>query len=242
MNPESRRHAAPKRNERTVSDGRRVRQLCIPSPVGELEAVLFCRVDENPRTVAVFCHPHPQYGGTMHNRVAYRASEALFRCGMPVLRFNFRGVGKSAGEWTGGPGEVVDAGSAITFLLVLYPACALLLAGFSFGAGIALRVAAADERVAAMIGIAPSPTRNDFSPLVHSRKPKGIIQGTADDVCPAADLESAYRTWAEPRSLRLIPGAGHFFEDSIAELQKAVTETVSEPAMRRALAMQEEGR
>ena len=175
MNRESRRQAPPKRNERTVSDGRRVRQLSIPSPVGELEAVLFCRVDEDPRAVAVFCHPHPQYGGTMHNRVAYRASEALFRSGMPVLRFNFRGVGKSAGQWTGGPGEAVDAGSAISFLLDLYPRRSLLLGGFSFGAGIALGVGAADERVAAMIGIAPSPERSDFSALVHSPKPKGII-------------------------------------------------------------------
>ena len=171
-------------HDRTVAGGRRVKKLFFPSTVGDLEGVLFCRVDEEPAAVAVFCHPHPQFGGTMHNRATYRASDALFRLGLAVLRFNFRGVGRSAGVWTGGEGEEEDAEGAISFLLERYPGRPVLLAGFSFGAGVALTVGARDERVRAMLALAPSPGRRDFGFLGRSTKPKGVIQGTDDELCP----------------------------------------------------------
>jgi alpha/beta superfamily hydrolase len=222
-------------HDRTVAGGRRVKKLVFPSTVGDLEGVLFCRVDEEPAAVAVFCHPHPQFGGTMHNRATYRASDALFRLGLAVLRFNFRGVGRSAGVWTGGEGEEEDAEGAISFLLERYPERPVLLAGFSFGAGVALTVGARDERVRAMIALAPSPGRRDFSFLGQSPKPKGVIQGTDDELCPLTDLLDVYPSWAQPKTMRLISGATHLFEEHIAELQNAVTDVYREDPFQEAL-------
>jgi len=218
-----------------VSDGRRVRQVTFRSPAGLLEGILFCRAEEDPATIAVFCHPHPQFGGSMHNKVAYRASEAISQLGWPTLRFNFRGVGRSEGVWAGGEGEEEDATAAITFLLAQYPGRRVLLGGFSFGAGVALAVGARDERVAAMLAVAPGAGRRDFSFLARSTKPKAVIQGTADELCPLEDLQAAFPSWSEPKWLRLVPGAGHFFDGKIADLQAAVRESCGEPAMRQAL-------
>src|SRR5262245_23301875 len=231
----SRQGIAPAERDRDAGSGRRVRQLVFRSPAGVLEAVLFCRAEENPSAVAVFCHPHPQFGGTMHNKVAYRASEALFEAGLPTLRFNFRGVGRSEGEWSGGPGEEEDAAAAIDFLLGLYPGRRLLLGGFSFGAGVALAVGARDPRVHALLALAPGAGRRDLSFLARSDKPKAVIQGTADELCPLPDLEASYPTWSEPKWMRLIEGAGHFFEGRLPELQQAVKDVLQLPAYQSAL-------
>lgn len=211
-------------HERTVSGGRRVRQLVVPSPVGDLEGVLFCGAEEEPRAAAVFCHPHPQFGGTLHNKVTYRAAETLFLLGLPVLRFNFRGVGQSAGVWSEGAGEEEDAVAALDYVEQLYPGLPLLLGGFSFGAGIALAVGTRDDRVPGVLAVAPSPRRRDLSFLADSPKPKAIVQGTADELCPLADLEAAFPSWAEPKRLWLVPGAGHFFEGRIPDLRSSVRE------------------
>jgi alpha/beta superfamily hydrolase len=226
---------APGSHDRTVAGGRRVRQVTFASPAGRLEGILFCRVGETPLTVAVFCHPHPQFGGSMHNKVAYRASEAISQMGWPTLRFNFRGVGRSEGVWAGGEGEEEDARAAIGFLLGLYPGCRLLLGGFSFGAGVALSIGASDERVAAMLAVAPGAGRRDFSFLSRSAKPKAVIQGIADEMCSLEDLQAAFPTWAEPKFLRLVPGAGHFFDQRIPDLQAAVREVLGEAALRAVL-------
>ena len=234
----SRETVPPAERDRSLAAGRRVRQLVVRSPAGALEAVLFCRAEEEPRAVAVFCHPHPQFGGSMHNKVAYRSAEALFEAGLPTLRFNFRGVGRSEGEWSGGPGEEEDAAAAIGFLLDLYPGCRLLLGGFSFGAGVALAQAARDPRVAAMLAVAPGAGRRDFSFLAQSDKPKAVIQGTADELCPLDALEASFPVWGEPKWMRLVQGAGHFFEGRLPELQHAVREALDLPAFQRALAPQ----
>lgn len=226
---------APSERDRELAAGRRVRQLVIRSPAGALEAVLFCRAEEDPRAVAVFCHPHPQFGGSMHNKVAYRSAEALFEAGLPTLRFNFRGVGRSEGEWSGGPGEEEDAAAAIGFLLGLYPGRRLLLGGFSFGAGVALAQGARDPRVSALLAVAPGAGRRDFSFLARSVKPKAVIQGTTDELCPLPDLQASYPTWSEPKWLRLIEGAGHFFEGRLPDLQTAVREALDLPAFHDAL-------
>ena len=211
-------------HDRTVSGGRRVRQFAVPSPVGELEAVLFCSVDEEPRAAAVFCHPHPQFGGTLHNKVTYRAAETLFQLGLPTLRFNFRGVGGSAGTWSEGRGEEEDAVAALDFVAGLYPKVPILLGGFSFGAGIALAVGARDPRVPGMIVVAPSPRRRDLGFLAGCDKPKAVVQGTADELCPLAALEASFPSWGEPKRLWLVPDAGHFFEGRIPDLQRSVRE------------------
>jgi alpha/beta superfamily hydrolase len=171
----------------------------------------------------------------MHNKATYRASETLFAEGLAVLRFNFRGVGRSPGRWTGGPGEEDDADRALSYLLQLYPGRSMLLAGFSFGAGIALTVGARDDRVQAIIALAPSPSRRDFSFLAKCEKPKGIIQGTEDELCPLADLLDAFPGWAQPKTLRLIPGAGHLFDRHIAGLQGAVRDIYREKPFQEAL-------
>src|SRR5262245_24601106 len=233
--PGSRQGIAPAERDRDAGSGRRVRQLVFRSPAGVLEAVLFCRAEETASAVAVFCHPHPQFGGTMHNKVAYRASEALFEAGLPTLRFNFRGVGRSEGEWSGGPGEEEDAAAAIDFLLGLYPGRRLLLGGFSFGAGVGLALGVRDPRVAALLAVAPGAGKRDLSFLARSPKPKAVIQGTSDELCPLPELESTYPSWMEPKSLTLIEGAGHFFEGRLPELQRAVHDALERPAFRGAL-------
>ena len=224
-------------HDRTIAGGRRVRQLEFPGPAGRLEGVLFCRVDERPPAAAVFCHPHPQMGGTMHNRVAYRASEAIFARGLPTLRFNFRGVGRSQGEWSGGAGEVEDAAAAAAFLSQLYPGRPLLLGGFSFGAGVALSLGPRDGRVAALLAVAPAVRGRDFSALARSGKPKAVVLGTADEFCPLADLRSSYPEWSEPKAIRLVAGAGHFFDGRLGELAAAVHSLLEEPAMAGALGL-----
>jgi alpha/beta superfamily hydrolase len=231
----SRETLPPSERDHDIGGGRRVRQLVMASATGSLEAVLFCRADEHPTAVAVFCHPHPQFGGSMHNKVAYRAAEALFGAGLPTLRFNFRGVGRSEGEWSGGPGEEEDAASAIGYMLGLYPGRRLLLGGFSFGAGVALAVGARDARVSALLAVAPGAGRRDLSFLARSTKPKAVIQGTADELCPLPDLEATFPSWADPKWLRLIDGAGHFFEQRMPELQQAVRDALHEPSMATAL-------
>ncbi len=223
--------------DRTVAGGRRVRQLFFPSAVGELEGVLFCNAEESPVACAVFCHPHPQFGGTLHNKVVYRASEALWQCGLPVLRFNFRGVGRSAGEWSGGPGEEEDARAAVRFAGTLYPDRPVLLGGFSFGAGVALAVGAGEERVPAMLAVAPSPTRRDLGELARCAKPKAVVQGTADELCPLEELGPAFAAWAEPKRLALVEGAGHFFEGRLPDLQRAVRAAAGWPPLSEALGL-----
>jgi uncharacterized protein len=227
--------SAPEPRDRDLPGGRRVRQLSFASSAGQLEAVLFCRLDDHPAAAAVFCHPHPRYGGSMHNKVAYRASEALFERGLPTLRFNFRGVGRSEGTWSGGQGEEDDAAAALAFLATLYPGVPLLLGGFSFGGGVALSLGPRDLRVAALLTVAPAVATRDLAPLAESPKPKGVVQGTADELCPLPAMAASYQGWAEPKAARLIAGAGHFFDGRLAELQAAVHSLLDEPALGAAL-------
>jgi hypothetical protein len=224
-------------HDRALAGARRVRQLFFPAPAGALEGVLFEREGVRSPAAAVFCHPHPEMGGTLHNKVTYRASEALFQCGLSVLRFNFRGVGRSAGAWSGGSGEEEDARAAVTHLLSLHPGVPLLLGGFSFGAGVALAVGAHDPRVAGLLGVAPSPSRRDLGFLSEPHPPLAVVQGEADGLCPVGELEAAYATWAEPKHLARVAGAGHFFEGRIPALQDAVRQAVAWGPLSRALGL-----
>ena len=214
---------------------RRIVSEFIAGPAGRLEALLEEPEHGPPNEVALVCHPHPRHGGTMHNKVAYRAAEALFESGLPTLRFNFRGVGRSEGTWGGGEGEEEDAAAAVAFVGELYPGLPVLLGGFSFGGGVALAVGARTPAVAALLTVAPAVAARDLSALARCPKPKGVIQGTADELCPLPALQASYAAWAEPKAARLVGGAGHFFEGRLAELRAAALELLAEPAMAAAL-------
>ena len=202
----------------------RLAPLTLAGPAGELEALLQERDEHDHRWIAVICHPHPLYGGTMHNKVVHRGASSLFKLGCAVLRFNFRGTGKSAGSHDRGVGEMDDARAALGFQRERYPGARVILGGFSFGAGVAARLAGAEPGIDQLLLVAPPVTTSDFSVLERLATPKLVIQGLADDVCPASRLMEQYPRWAEPKRLIEVPGATHFFDRQLSELAQAVEE------------------
>lgn len=174
----------------------------------------------------VVAHPHPVYGGTLHNKVVFHAMKALNALGMPVLRFNFRGAGLSAGVHDNGQGEQEDVRAALDWLDREFH-LPLVFAGFSFGAAIGLRVACPDPRVQVLIGlgmpVATVEGRNyDFDFLAHCTKPKLFVSGERDHYSPKAKLEERFATLPEPKKLVIIPAADHFFEGRLREMREAV--------------------
>jgi alpha/beta superfamily hydrolase len=206
-----------------------VRKVWIPSAVGDLEGVLEFVEGEAPRALAVVCHPHPLFGGTMHNKVVFRTAEAFQQSGFATLRFNFRGVGGSPGTHDDGQGEQQDARAAIDFLTSQYPETPLALSGFSFGGGVCLNYGPTDPRVRLLWAAAPGVGRRDFSHLALSDVPKGVVQGTADELCPLVDLEAAWPAWAEPKAKYLVEGADHFFVGRLPEMQSALHTFLAAP-------------
>ena len=209
----------------------------IPGPLGMLEALLDEPADERGvnrdglleagpsagvRAAVVLAHPHPRYGGTMHTRVVYQSAKALTRIGCAVLRFNFRGIGRSVGSFDEGLGEQDDFRAALDFVLARYPGAPLWAAGMSFGAWIALASGAADSRVSTLIGIATPAARFDFSLVASSGKAKYFIHGERDEVCPLKDLREFYARAAEPKELVVIDGADHVFDGQAGEVADAI--------------------
>lgn len=143
-----------------------------------------------PRAAVVFAHPHPQQGGTMHTKAVFQAAKGLCRIGCAVLRFNFRGVGRSGGQFDEGRGEAEDYRTALDFMAGRHPGVPLWAAGFSFGSWIALETGAADPRVSALIAIAPPVNRDgySFAETLASEKPKFFVQGEMDELCPLEAL------------------------------------------------------
>ena len=170
----------------------RAERLRIPGPAGDLEAVVETPLGEAPATAApaafgVVCHPHPLYGGTLDNKVVYTLARAFEECGAPVVRFNFRGVGSSAGRYDEGRGETEDALAAIAYGRARWPGAALWLAGFSFGAAVAVR-AAAQAAPARMVLVAPGVTRVAMQGVPSPQCPWMLIQGDADEVIEPQDV------------------------------------------------------
>jgi uncharacterized protein len=201
--------------------------LTIPGPAGPLEALL----DEpaaTPRAAVVFAHPLPTQGGTMHTKAVYQGAKGLVRIGCTVLRFNFRGVGGSAGSFDEGPGEMDDFRAALDFMTQRYPSLPLWAAGFSFGSWVALEVGVADPRVSVLIGIAPPLDRYDFSGTRETTKPKFLIQGDLDEICPIRKLREFYAAINEPKELVVIDGAGHLFEGKTQEVGDALEDLLGD--------------
>jgi uncharacterized protein len=207
-----------------------IRSLFIRGPAGRLEALLNSGSD-NATHAAVVCHPHPLFGGTMHNKVAFHTMKALNSFGFPVLRFNFRGTGLSEGEHANGFGEADDVRAALDWLDSEFH-LPLVFAGFSFGAAVGLRAACPDARVRAVIGVgtpvdpvaAESGQLREYS-LVFLRecaKPKLFVSGARDQFGPRAKLEALVASVPEPKRLVVVEGADHFFEGRLRELRQAI--------------------
>jgi hypothetical protein len=177
-----------------------------------------------PRFAAVVCHPHPLHGGTMHNKVVFRAAKAALQAGLPTLRFNFRGVGKSTGSFSDGIGEREDVTAALDYLGTRFPAVPVCIIGFSFGAIVGLRVGASDPRVAALVGLGVPVASTNMDFLRGVLKPKLIIQGTRDQFGSRAQVESFYAMLAEPKQLYWVKNADHFFTGKLEEVQRAIRE------------------
>ena len=199
-------------------------------PAGRLEAILDEPADgrTTPHAAVVFAHPHPQYGGTMHTKAVFQGAKGLTRIGCAVLRFNFRGVGNSAGTFDLGDGEKEDFRAALDYMAAKYPGVRLWAAGFSFGSWVALEVGAEDDRVSALIGIAPPVATSvsgmdyKFPGTLASAKPKFLVQGEADEVCPIQGMWTFYGQLEEPKELVVIDGADHLFEGKTAEVGEAL--------------------
>jgi alpha/beta superfamily hydrolase len=183
-----------------------------------------------PRAAVVFAHPHPLQGGTMHTKAVFQGTKGLGRIGCAVLRFNFRGVGASAGTFDDGRGEREDFGAALDFLAARYPGVPLWAAGFSFGSWIALETGAIDPRVSLLIGVALPVCRPNFSfeDVMDSTKPKFLVHGGLDEVCPVKDLWAFYAKLQEPKELVVIDGANHLFEGHTVEVGEALEDLLGD--------------
>ena len=193
----------------------------IPGPAGLLEALVDLPPG-TPRAAVVFAHPLPTHGGTMHTKVVFQGAKALMRIGCAVLRFNFRGVGRSAGTWDNGDGERADYHAAIDYFAARYPDIELWAAGFSFGSYIAMSVGADHDRVCTLIGIAPPVDRYDYTSVKRSTKPKFLIHGERDELIPLRAVREFYAQVPEPKELVEIDRANHLFDGQAGEVGDAL--------------------
>jgi uncharacterized protein len=195
----------------------------LDGPAGRLEA----RIDEPatpPRAVAVVAPPHPELGGTLHDRVVYHATQGLTRAGCAVVRFTFRGAGASDGTFTGGPGEREDFRAAVDAAAARYPDVPVWAVGYSFGSWIALDVGAADPRVTRLVAIAPPVSSYDFDAAVRAGKPVFLVHGERDQLCPLKAVQRFYGTLAEPRELVVIDSADHVFDGHVSEIADTIAD------------------
>ncbi len=201
---------------------RRIESHLLDGAAGKVEALLEEPEAGEPREVCLICHPHPLHGGTMHNKVVYRMARALRSSGSVVLRFNFRGVGKSQGQHDKGAGELEDARLMMDWLRTRYPSMPYSAAGFSFGARIALRLACSLGGATRAIATG-LPTRSESLDFLRAcSTPKIIVQSTQDQYGPRNELEALYPDFAEPKQIYWIEAADHFFRDGLDSLEQTI--------------------
>jgi len=208
-----------------------IRSFFLNGPAGRLEALANAGAADATHA-AVVCHPHPSFGGTLHNKVMFHTMKALNSFGFPVLRFNFRSAGLSQGEHDHGQGEVDDVPAALDWLDKEFR-LPMIFAGFSFGAAVGLQAACPDARVKATIALgtpvaAIDDRSYDFEFLQSCSKPKLFVSGARDQFGPRAELERLATSVPEPRKLVLIEGADHFFEGRLSELRETIESWIRE--------------
>ncbi|HEY6392296.1 MAG TPA: alpha/beta family hydrolase [Bryobacteraceae bacterium] len=201
---------------------RRIESLFVAGPAGRLEALLEEPEDQAPREAVLVCHPHPKYGGTMHNKVVYRIARGMRRAGCVVLRFNYRGVNLSEGKYDGGAGEIDDTRAALEVLRSRYPNLPFSLAGFSFGSRIILKMGCepvgASRLIAAGFPAAQEPSRE----LGRCNVPRIFIQSTNDEYGPRVAMEAYFETLEQPKQLVWVEARDHFFAGGLDEFEEAV--------------------
>ncbi len=193
----------------------------IAGPAGRLEALHEGPGGEERVTrAAVICHPHPLYGGTMHNKVVFRLARSARRSGAAVLRFNFRGVGQSAGAHDGGKGEQDDFRAALGYMSERYPGLPLMAGGFSFGSRVALRVACGDVRLERCLAAGAPVNNGDWHFLSHCGCSKFFLHSTNDIHGARKKMESVFASAAEPKKIVWIEAADHFFVDALEDFEE----------------------
>jgi uncharacterized protein len=198
------------------------RNFFLAGPAGKLEAILWSPSAAAPRMAAVVCHPHPLFGGTMHNKVVYQAAKSLDTLELAVLRFNFRGTGMSAGQHDKGIGEREDVRAALNFLAAEYPQVPLLLAGFSFGCWVGLRVGCEEPRVTSLIGLGAPVNNADFSYLTQCAKPKLFVHGANDQFGDPEKLKKLVASIPGENQVVIVEDADHFFAGNLDRLNAAI--------------------
>jgi uncharacterized protein len=202
---------------------RRIETHLLEGPAGKLEALLDAPEDAEPRALALICHPHPLFGGTMHNKVVYRTARALRNSGHVVLRFNFRGVGRSEGLHDLGVGEIEDARATLTWLRNRYPGLPYTLAGFSFGSRVVLSLGCALQDVDRVIALGFPAKRDPVGALSECDVPKIFIQSTHDEHGRPPEMQAFYEQVAEPKRLIWVEAQDHFFAGGLDELERQIT-------------------
>jgi alpha/beta superfamily hydrolase len=201
-------------------------RLFIEGPVGRLEAIFELPADVGPVGAVVVCHPHPQHGGTMHNKVAHTLARAFVRMGFAALRFNFRGTEQSEGEFDDAVGELDDALAAIDWMRQKYPDKPLWVAGFSFGAAVAVKAAVATD-LDGLVSVAPAISR--FASGLDAQPSCAwlVIQGDKDELVDIEETVAWFDGLEPGPELLIIPDGEHFFHGRLLELREAVTEFVA---------------
>jgi alpha/beta superfamily hydrolase len=199
---------------------RKIESLFLPGPAGRLEALLEEPEDLAPKEAALVCHPHPQHGGTMHNKVVYRIARGLRSTGAVVLRLNYRGVNLSEGTYDEGEGELEDARIALGYLRERYPQLPVTVAGFSFGSRIALRLGCGIARRVIAVGFPAA--YKDKASLDTCTTPRVFIQSTHDQFGSVEQIESIVAPLPEPKQLRLVEAQDHFFLGALDVLEEVI--------------------
>ncbi|MGH7034022.1 MAG: alpha/beta hydrolase [Stellaceae bacterium] len=215
-------------------------EVIFNGPAGRIEG-RYQQAKEDNAPMALLLHPHPQHGGTMNNKVVYTMFHAFARRGFSVLRFNFRGVGRSQGSFDRGEGELADAAAALDWLQLYYPgARACWVGGFSFGAWIGMQLLMRRPEIAAFISVAPPANMFDFSFLAPCPASGLIVQGDRDQIVPLEAMQKLVQKLMHQRDIaidyRVIPGADHFFQNHLEELGAVAEDYIANATPRRAAA------